>query len=274
MTPTSFQDFLANLDARPTKFKYRRDSHGSNLEYDYRLKIHHTTPKHTDEGWVNHPGTVLNTYLDSLTDMLRFYGHTARLNPSPENLLNIPTIDMLATNKPMDDTTASSYMYTQQQTVSSYIKSFELYIATSYNELGLPPRTQPIEGQETRMYLHTQRKDHFGAHKMERTIHGNPPCVMLARSIQAEDDYRIKAEIIDRMEAVGTNIPPEHFDIVWTTVYSPTTSKKAAANCITVLPKYHHKINQLVNTLSHDTPNPTTKLAHPLTYDYIAISTI
>ena len=76
------------------------------------------------------------------------------------------------------------------------------------------------------------------------------------------------------MEAVGANIPPEHFDIVWTAVYSSTTNKKAAAKCIPVSSKYHHKINQLVNALSHDTPNPTTKVAHPLTYDYIAISTI
>ena len=76
------------------------------------------------------------------------------------------------------------------------------------------------------------------------------------------------------MEAFQTNIPPEHFDIAWTTVYSPTTNKKAAAKCITVSPKYHHKINQPVNALSHDTPNPTAKLAHPLTYNYIAIPTI
>ena len=108
---------------------------------------------------------------------------------------------------------------------------------------------------------------------MERTIHGIPPCIMLARSIRAEDDYRIKAEIIDRTKAVGVNIPPEQFDIVWTTVYSPTTNKKASTKCITVSPKYHHKIKQIVNALSHDTPHPTTKLAHPLTYDYIAIST-
>jgi hypothetical protein len=66
MTPTGFQDFLSNLDACPTEFKYGRDSHGSNLEYNYRLKIHHRTPK------CNQPGTVLNTYLDSLTDMLRY----------------------------------------------------------------------------------------------------------------------------------------------------------------------------------------------------------
>ncbi len=65
MTPTGFQDFLSNLDVGPTEFKYGRDSHGSTLKYDYRLKKHHTTPKHTDKGWVNHPGTVLNTYLDS-----------------------------------------------------------------------------------------------------------------------------------------------------------------------------------------------------------------
>ena len=108
MKPTGFQDFISNLDAHPTEFKYGRDSHGSNLGYNNHLKIHHTTQNHTDKGWVNQPGTVLNTYLDSLTDMLCFYDHTARLNPSPENLLNIPTIDMLATNKPMDNTTASS----------------------------------------------------------------------------------------------------------------------------------------------------------------------
>jgi hypothetical protein len=96
---------------------------------------------------------------------------------------------------------------------------------------------------------------------------------MLARSIRAEDDYRIKAEIIDRTKAAGVNIPPEHFDIVWTTVYSPNTHKKAAAKCITVSPKYHHKIKQIVNALSHDKPHPTTKLAHPLTYDYIAMPT-
>jgi len=273
MTPTGFQDFLSNLDARPTEFKYGRDSHGSNLEYDYRLKIHHTTPKRMDDGWVNQPGIVLNTYLDSLTDILRYYGHTARINPSPENPLNIPTIDILAANKQLDDSTASRYVYARQQTESGHIKSSEIYITTSYTELGSPPRTQTIEGQEARMYLHAQRKDHFGAHKLERTIHDNPPCVMLARSIRAEDDYRIKAEIIDRTKASGVNIPPEHFDIVWTTVYSPNTHKKAAAKCITVSPKYHHKITQIVNALSHDTPHPTSKLAHRLTYNYIAMPT-
>jgi hypothetical protein len=110
MTPNGFQEFLSNLDTRPTEFKYGRESHGSNLEYDYRLKIHHMTPKRVDDGWVNQPGIVLNTYLDSLTNMLRYYGHTARINPSPENPLNIPTIDLLATNKQMDDSTASVYV--------------------------------------------------------------------------------------------------------------------------------------------------------------------
>jgi len=64
---------------------------------------------------------------------------------------------------------------------------------------------------------------------------------MLARSIRAEDDYRIKAEIIDRTKAAGVDIPSEHFDVVWTTVYSPNTHKKAAAKCITVSPKYPTK---------------------------------
>jgi hypothetical protein len=76
------------------------------------------------------------------------------------------------------------------------------------------------------------------------------------------------------MKVFGVTILPEHFDIVWTTVYSPTTTKKAAAKCITVSPKYHHKIKQIVNALSHDTPHPKNKLAHPLTYDCIAIPTI
>ena len=72
MTPTGFQDFLSNLDACPTEFNDGRDSHGSNLEYNYRLKINHRMLKCMDKGWVNQPGTVLNTYLDSLTDMLRY----------------------------------------------------------------------------------------------------------------------------------------------------------------------------------------------------------
>ncbi len=101
-----------------------------------------------DNGWINQPGSVLNTYLDSLTDMLRYYRHTARINPFPENPLNIPTIDILATNKQLDDSTASRYVYARQQTESGYIKSFEIYITitTSYTELGSPPRTQTIEG--------------------------------------------------------------------------------------------------------------------------------
>ena len=124
MTPTGFQfqEFLPNLDARPTEFKYGRNSHGSNLEYDYRLKIHHMTPKCTDDGWVNQPGTVLNTYLDSLMDMLRYYGHTARINASPENPLSIysPQTNNWMTQLPQDMCTPDSRQNRGTSSLSKY----------------------------------------------------------------------------------------------------------------------------------------------------------
>jgi hypothetical protein len=176
--------------------------------------------------------------------------------------------------EPLDDTTASQYVNNQQQTDSAYIKSFEIWFTASYNKLGLPPGSQTIEGPEARKYNQAQQRDLFGAHKMERTVHGSPPCVMLAKSIRAEDDYRIKAEIIERLQDAGVAISNDQIYIVWTTVYSHTSNKKAAAKCITVPPKHHHKIKQIVNALSHDVPQPASKMAYPLTYDYIAIQII
>jgi hypothetical protein len=110
MTPTGFLEFLTNLDSRPTEFKYGRDARGSNLEYNYHLKIHHNSTKRTDEGWVDQPGAVLNAYLEILTEMLRYYGHMARLE--------ICSINMLDTNQPLDNITASQYVNNQQQTDS------------------------------------------------------------------------------------------------------------------------------------------------------------
>ena len=159
MTPTGFLEFLTNLDSRPTEFKYGKDAHGSNLEYDYRLKIHHNSTKRTEEGWVDQPGAVLIAYLEILIEMPRYYRHTARLNPSPENSLEICSINMLDAKEPLDNTTASQYLNNQQQTDSGYIKSFEIWFTTSYNELGLPPRSQTIEGPEARKYNPAQQRD-------------------------------------------------------------------------------------------------------------------
>jgi hypothetical protein len=64
------------------------------------------------------------------------------------------------------------------------------------------------------------------------------------------------AEIIERLQDAGVDISNDQINIVWTTVYSP---------------KYHRKIKQIVNALSHDVPQPASKMAYPLTYDYIAI---
>ena len=69
---------------------------------------------------------------------------------------------------------------------------FKTQITSSYMELGRPPREKTIEGQEARNYMHSLQQNHFGIQKVEKTIHGNPPCIMLANSIRGEDDNRSK----------------------------------------------------------------------------------
>jgi hypothetical protein len=57
---------------------------------------------------------------------------------------------------------------------------------------------------------------------MERMVHGSTLWVTLAKSIRADDNYRIKAEIIERLQDAGVDISNNQIDIVWTTVYSHT----------------------------------------------------
>jgi hypothetical protein len=46
---------------------------------------------------------------------------------------------------------------------------------------------------------------------VEKTIHGNPPCIMLANSIR----------IINRLETAKQLMVIEQFNVVWVTVNSP-----------------------------------------------------
>ncbi len=145
-----------------------------------------------------------------------------------------------------------------------YIKSFETHITSSYTELGRPPREQTIEGQEARNYTHSLQQNHFGIQKVEKTIHGNPLCIMLANSIRGEDDHRIKAEIIDRLEKMKQQLVFEQLDVVWVMVNLPNTNTKAAAKCITIPRESHTLIPHLIHAIS----THQNKTDYPHTYNY------
>ncbi len=85
MTPQGLKEFTQGLHSKPTTYKHGTQSHGSNLEYDYLLKIYHSSAGKKDIGWENIPGPILQEYLSTLGDMLGAYNHTAILNPSPSD---------------------------------------------------------------------------------------------------------------------------------------------------------------------------------------------
>jgi hypothetical protein len=84
MTPVRFHEFTQGLHTKSTTFRYGSYSHGSNIEYDYFLRVFHTASVHkVDKGWMNYPGSILYEYLNALITMLNGYKHTAQLCPSP-----------------------------------------------------------------------------------------------------------------------------------------------------------------------------------------------
>ncbi len=147
---------------------------------------------------------------------------------------------------------------------SGYIKLFETHITSSYAELGRPPREQTIEGQEPRNYTHSLQQNHFGIQKVEKTIHGNPPCIMLANSIRGEHDHRIKTEIIDRLEKTKQQLAIKQLDVVWVMVNLPNTNTKAAAKCITNPRESHTLIPQVIHAIN----THQNKIDYPHTYNY------
>ncbi len=215
-------------------------------------------------------GSVLYKNLNALGMMLNKYKHTAQLCPSPSERESLPIIHLSNIIQDTEESLIAKYVYNIQFSESGYIKPFKIHITSSYAELGRPPREQTIEGQEAMNYMHSLQKNHFGIQKVEKTIHGNPPCIMLAHSIRGEDDHRIKAEIIDRLEKTKQQLAIEQLDVVWVTVSLPNTNTKAAAKCITIpreshtlLPQVIHAINTLQN-----------KTDYPHAYNYNATALI
>jgi hypothetical protein len=216
MTPAGFHEFTQGLHAKPTTFRYGSYSHGSNIEYDYILQVFHTASGcKVDKGWMNYPGSVLYEYLNALGTILNGYKHTARLCPSPSERESLPIIHLSDITQDTEEDLIAKYVYNIQYSESGYIKFFETHITSSYAESGRPPREQTIEGQEARNYMHSLQKNHFGIQKVEKMNHGNPSCIMLANSIRGEDDHRIKAEIIDRLEKTKQQLAIEQLDVVW-----------------------------------------------------------
>jgi hypothetical protein len=174
MTPAGFQVFTQELHAKPTKYKYGTQSHGSNIEYDYILRVFHTSAgRKADNGWLNRPGLVLFQYLSTLGTMLSSYKHTASLYPSPSKRETLPPIQLskIAEESPGEEL-LGKYSYNSQHLDTGYIKLFEIYITSSYAELGTPPREQTIEGQEARNYTYSLQQNYFRIQKVKKTIHG------------------------------------------------------------------------------------------------------
>jgi hypothetical protein len=151
MTPSGFQNFTQGLHAKPTIFRFGRHSHGSNIEYDYTLQILHIGSYRSNEiGWKNYPGAVLREYLCILGPMTSFFGLTANPTPSDKELQKIP-ISEITEDTP--DETLEKYMYNKTLTENANsIQSFDVYITSSYFELGRPVRQQTIEGNEAQNY--------------------------------------------------------------------------------------------------------------------------
>jgi hypothetical protein len=216
---------------------------------------------------MNYPGSVLYKYLNALGMMLNGYKHTAQLCPSPSEREILPIIHLSDITQDTEEDLIAKYVYNIQYLESGFIKLFETHITSSYMELGRPPREQTIEGQEARNSTHSFQQNHFGIQKVEKTIHGNPPCIMLANSIRGEDDHRIKAEIIDRLEKTKQQLAIEQLDVVWVTVNLPNTNTKAAAKCIaiprespTLIPLVIHAFNTHQNKT--DYPHTITMQQH------------
>jgi hypothetical protein len=235
------------------------------------LAFHTSAGRKADNRWLNCLGLVLFGYLSTLGTMLSFYKHTASLYPSPSKRETLPPIQLsnIMKESPGEEL-LGKYSYNSQHSDTGYIKLFEIYITSSYVELGRPPREQTIEGQEARNYTYSLQQTYFGIHKLEKTIHGNLPCIMLANSIRGEDDHQIKAEIIHRLETAKQQTAIEQFDVVWVTVNSPSLNTKTAAKCIMIPKDSQAQIPHVIDAIN----TSKNKTEYPHTYNYYATALI
>ena len=72
LQPLNFIMFLYQLGVPEKKYKYGRDSHGSNVKYTTRTKITSTS----EHGFPGRPEAALVGYLEKTKDMTSSYSHT------------------------------------------------------------------------------------------------------------------------------------------------------------------------------------------------------
>jgi hypothetical protein len=141
MTPAGFHEFTQGLHSKPTTFRYGYYSHGSNIEYDYILRVFHTASgRKVDKGWMNYPGSILYKYLNALGTMLNGYKHTAQLCLSPSEIESLPIIHQSNITQDTEEDLIAKYVYNIQYSELGYIKLFKTHITSSYAQLGRPPR--------------------------------------------------------------------------------------------------------------------------------------
>ena len=195
------------------------------------------------------------------------FKHTALLNPlqCKRELLSIPLTKITDS---MQAYLLEKNVYNIHYTESGNIKSFKVKTTSSYPELGRAPRDQTIKGPEACNYSPSLQQNLFRIYKQERTIHGNPPCIMLVNSVRGEDDHRIKAMIKSRLENSNQMKAVDQFDVLWVAAPLPYTRARCTAKCIMFLIESHSLIPDTIQAINAY----RSKTDYPQTYNYKAIS--
>jgi len=254
MEPARFTQFFNQLGSKPASSTYGKDSHKSNLLYIYRLRLRFSENKLKKKdkdkaGWDESPEELAKEYLDQLNHVMVEYDHRLCLlkppqrNDTDELLLNF-------SHEVPESSELRDYIGATEKYGNGKTKLFDLWVLTSYEYLGLPPRLNHLDGAEAGKFVGFCSRRHFLVQKMERIISGYIPCIALPCSLARDNIHQIKDELIKRTKIVTDGDSPEkdkvfgqQFEVAWVTV-STESDRSTMLHCVLAKPENHEAVKQ------------------------------
>ena len=263
MEPEKFQKLKEANRTTPNKFKYGNHSHGSNVEFEYRLKI-----KSIEEftGLPCTPEDILNEYLPMLHWAVTQNGHTLCIvrKHGDEERSEVGRDGIFPTG---DD--LSQYCYERRVSVDQGVTEFVIVIRSTYKGIGGIRNIKTMQSSE--MGKLKNDMDNMGIKHVQldgRIEVGETPVVMAVHSYTNDDDITIKQEIVDRVyQQSGVKLDTGTFKIGLAAV----TFLKETAMVKTVLAKEEHKeiLRRTITSITKDKTTPGAVTEH---YEFVSTS--
>ena len=274
MEPARFTLFFNQLGSKPSTSTYGKDSHKSNLQYIYRLRLRFNENKKRMKdkdrvGWDEPPEELAKEYLEQLNSLMVEYDHRLCLLKPPQR--NDP--EELLLNFSHEVPTSSElrdYIGLTEKYGNGKTKFFDLWVLSSYEYLGLPPRYNHLDGIQIGKFVNFCSRRHFMVQKMERTIGGYIPCIALPCSLARDNIHQIKDELIKRTKIVTDGDSPEEdikfsqqYEIAWITV-STESDRATMMHCVLAKPENHEAVKQRLLQLEQI----ADQQHYPVTWEY------